>query len=326
MLHRILSVVSLSILAALVILGAGHAQPYPNRPVRVIVGFGPGAPDSVARIINQQLTARTGQVFVVDNRPGANGSIGADVVAKAPPDGLTLLITSASIAVNPSTYRKLPFDVLRDLAPVTNIASGEGYILVVNPSVPAKSVQELVALARKPGSKYAYGSPGPGSPIQLAGGMFAAKTGCDMVHAAYKGAGPAITALLSSEIQLMFATAPLSMPLISAGKLRALAYTGSKRAPFLPSIPTMAEAGVPGMELDAMSWYGMFAPAKTPESIINRLYQETHAIVQDPKVIERLRALNVEPEGSTPAAFRKFVEAELKRFAEMVKLAGYEPE
>jgi tripartite-type tricarboxylate transporter receptor subunit TctC len=321
-----LAVASMSVLAALVIAGEGHAQPYPTRPVRVIVGFGPGAPDSVARIISPQLAARMGHPFVVENRSGANGSIGANVVAKAPADGLTLLITSASIAVNPSTYRKLPFDVLRDLAPVTNIASGEGYILVVNPSVPARSVQELIALARKPGSKFAYGSPGPGSPMQLAGGMFAAKTGTDMVHAAYKGAGPAIIALLAGEIQLMFATPPLSVQHISSGKLRALAYTGSKRAPFLPNVPIMAEAGIPGMVLDAMSWYGMFVPAKTPESIITRLYEETHAIVQDPKVVERLRSLNVEPEGSMPAAFRKFVEAEVKRFAEMVKLAGYQPE
>jgi tripartite-type tricarboxylate transporter receptor subunit TctC len=147
-----------------------------------------------------------------------------------------------------------------------------------------------------------------------------------MVHATYKGAGPAITALLSGEIQLMFATPPLSVQHISSGKLRALAYTGSSRAPFLPDLPTLTEAGVSGMELDAMSWYGLFAPAKTPESIVSRLQQENHAIVQDPKVAERLRALNIEPEGSTPAVFRKFVEAQLKRFADMVRQAGYQPE
>jgi len=305
---------------------AAFAQAWPARPVRLVVGTMSGAPDTVARIVAAQLATQTAQPFVVDNKPGANTNIASDFVARAPADGHTLLVTPAAFAVNPSTQKKQPFDVRRDFTPVTNIGSGEAYILLSNPAMPAQSVKELVELARKPGSRFAFGSPGIGSPIQLAGSVFATRTGLDLAHIAYKGTGPAMTALLGGEIQFMFISPPTAVPMVSSGRLRALAYTGSKRASFLPDTPTMAEAGVAGMELDAMSWYGVFAPARMPAPLTADIQKAFRAAVLEPATHEKLRGLNLEPEGSTPAEFARFFEAQLARFAEMVKQAGFRPE
>ena len=302
------------------------AQSFPSRPVRIVVGFAPGgAPDLIARQVADPLALRFGQAVVVDNRPGANGVIGADIVSKATPDGHTLLVTSASFAINPSIYRKLPYDPVRGFAPVTNIALGGGLILCVNAAFPARSVQELIALAQKPGAALSYGSAGIGNATHLTAALFNVRAGTRMVHVPYKGAGQAIAALLGQEVQVLFTSAASGMQYLKAGRLRALAYNHGKRLDVLPDVPTLQEAGVSGTEIEG-SWYGVFAPPRTPAASVARIQQDIARAVAEPAMRERLAAQALEPDGRPPAAFKEFVERSIARYRELVKLAGIEPQ
>jgi tripartite-type tricarboxylate transporter receptor subunit TctC len=301
------------------------AQSYPSRTTTIVVPFAAGAPDSVARVMAKELQAQTGQSVIVENRPAANGTVATEAVAKAPPDGHTLLITSASIAVNPSIYRKLGYDVLTDLEAVTAICRTEGYVLALNPAVPARTVQELVVLARDPKHRLSYGSPGIGNTLHLAGELLKARTGIDITHVPYRGAGPAITDLLSGQIQMMFVTPPLSLAHIQSGRLRPIAYTGARRWPVLPDVPTMAEAGVADFVMDG-GWYGLFAPAKTPADIVVRLHRNVTMALNAPEVRNAYAALGLDPVGSSPAEFKRFLAEQVRRYAELVAIAKIEPQ
>ncbi len=313
--------------ACFVLYGAApaSAQSYPSKPIRMIVPFAAGAPDAAARILAQQLQVQMGQPVLVENRPGANGLPGTEAVARADPDGYTLLMVSTSIAINPSLYRKMPFDVQKDLEPVTAVVTGPGYILVVNPALPVKTVKELVALAKTPGRQLTYGTPGFGNALHLATEMFTTRAGISVAHAPYKGAGPAIADLIGGHIQMMFVTPPLSMPHIRSGKLRPIGFAGPKRWSELPDVPVMAEAGIEGVVLDG-GWYGLFAPARTPAVIVNRLHAEVQKALGVSDVRERYAKMMLDPVGNTPAEFRVELADQIRKYAELVKAAKIEPQ
>jgi tripartite-type tricarboxylate transporter receptor subunit TctC len=297
------------------------AQDYPTRPIRLIVPFPPGGGnDTVARAIAQQASPALGQPIVVDNRPGAGGIVGAELAAKAPADGYTLFLGGVgSHAVNPNLHSKLPYDPVKDFAPITLLASAPS-VLVVNPSVPARSFAEFTAYARANPGKLNFASNGNGSSAQLAAVMYESMAGVRMVHVPYKGLGPALTDLLSGRVQLMFSSIVAIVPHIQAGKLRALAVTSRRRSALLPGLPTIAESGFPGYE--AGSWYGILAPAGTPRAIIERLHDELVKALRQPAVSQRLSAEGAEIIGGTPEEFAAHIGAEKERMGKALRDAG----
>jgi tripartite-type tricarboxylate transporter receptor subunit TctC len=298
-----------------------HAQPYPSQPIKMIVPFtAGGTTDILARTIGQKLSESLHQPVIVENRPGAGGNIGADAVAKAKPDGYTILMgTIGTQAINTSLYSKMPYDSARDFAPVTLVAIVPN-VLMVHPSVPAKNVKELIALAKaKPGQLNFASSSTGGSP-HLSGEMFKQMTGVDIVHVPYKGSAPAITDLLGGQVTLMFDNLPSGLPQVKAGKLRALGVTSARRSPAAPDIPTIAESGVPGYEVD--SWFGILAPAGTPAEIVNKLNAEIVRILKLPDVNERLAEQGAQPVGDTPQHFAEHIRKETAKWAKVVKASG----
>lgn len=314
---------TLTLLPMLIAAATAAAQPamnYPNKPLRIIVPQSAGgSTDLTARLVAQKLSDALGQPVVVDNRPGAGSIIGTDLVAKATPDGYTILVVASSITINPSLYKKLPFDPVRDLAPITQLSAFPN-ILVVHPAVPVKTVQELMALAKAKPGQLNYGSSGSGTGTHLSAELFKSMTGVDMVHVPYKGGGPAVTALIGGQVQLNFATIPSVLPHVRAGKLRAVAVTTLKRSSAAPEVPTIAESGVPGY--DHGPWNGMLAPAKTPKAIIARLNAEVAKIVHLPEAKAVLVHEGAEPVGNAAEAFAAIIRAETVKWEKVIRAAG----
>ena len=294
---------------------------YPVKPVRMIAPYPPGGTsDIIARIVGQKLNDAWGQQIVVDNRAGANGGIGSELAAKSPADGYTLLVGNMTpIAANPSLYSKLGYDPLRDFAGVTLVAAGPN-VLVVNPALPVKSVQELVAYAKANPGKLNFGSGGAGSPAHLAGEMFKSLSGVAMTHVPYKGTVLSVNDLIAGQVQVVFSDAPPAVPHVKSGRLRALAVTGARRTLLLPDLPTVAEAGVPGFALD--NWWGILVPAGTAKTIIGRINTEIVKAMQTADVKERFASLGVEAVSSTPAAFDDYIKSESAKLAKVIKASG----
>lgn len=291
---------------------------YPAKPVRLIVPAAPGGgADFLARIVATKLQEQTGQSFVVDNRAGASGTIAADLTAKAPADGHTVLLgQSTSMAIAPHMYAKLPYDTLRDLTAVTLVAEVPN-MLVVHPSVPANTVKELIALAKAKPELLNFGSAGNGAPSHLAGEMFKTAAGVKLTHVPYKGAGPAVNDLVAGQIQVMFAPMVAVLPQVKAGRLKALAVTSAKRSAAVKDLPTLAESGLAGFEIS--SWFGFFVPAATPPAVVERLHAETVKALKAADVIERMGREGAEPVGNTPAEFTAYVGAEFTKFGKIIK-------
>ena len=319
-------IVSLLTLFALGVAGLSPAQNYPTRPVRMLIPFPPGGNvDVFARVLYLQVEKELGQTIVIDNRGGANGIIAADTVANATPDGYTMLNTSFSFAVNPHIYKKLPYDVVKDFAPVTDVALGTGYLMLVNLKFPANTVKELIALAKQQPGKIRYSSAGVANGQHLTGELFATKAGIELLHVPYKGGGPAVTAVIGGEVQLHFPAPAVGIPHVKAGRLKGLGFTGAKRLASLPDVPTVAEAALPGFVADA-GWHGVFAPAKTPPAIVRKVQEAISKSLKVPHVRDHFLNNGYEPQGHSPAEWGELFRADFKRYAEIARIAKIEPQ
>ena len=305
---------------------SAHAQfpQYPSRAIRVVVPFAPGgANDVVARIVGVRLGEALGQSVVIDNRGGAGGTIGADIVAKAPADGHTLLVASMGLAVNAVLYAKLPYDTLKDLTPIT-ILGEQPNIVVVHPSLPAKSIGELLAYARARPGQMSYATGGVGSNSHLATVLFLSAAKLDMVHVPYKGLGPAITDLLGGQVQLAVSNVSTALAHVRAGKLRLLAVTTGKRFALFPDTPTVVEAGIPGAQ--SSGWYGLLVTAGTPQPIVNKLHAQTTSLLNSTALKDQFSVLGLEPVPTSPAEFRKVLQADIAKWRGVIRATGAQPE
>jgi tripartite-type tricarboxylate transporter receptor subunit TctC len=313
--------VALRFLCVLCVSGLALAQPYPAKPIRFVVPYPAGGPlDTVARLLGQKVSESTRQPVIVDNKPGAGGNIGADAVAKSPPDGYTILMGAvATHAINPTLYASIPYDPVKDFIAVTQVASTPN-VLVVNPSVPAANVREFIAYARANPGKLNFGSGSTGSAGHLAGELFKTMAGVDMTHVPYKGAAPAMNDLIGGQIQLMFDNLASSLGQVRAGRIKALAVTTAKRTSLAPELPTIAESGLPGFDIS--TWFGIFVPAGTPREAVDRLHAEFTRALAAPDVREKMLALGAEPVGSRPDEFAAYIRAEADKYARVIRASG----
>lgn len=317
---RLLALMLLLLQAAVVHAQSDPAKNYPERPVRFIVPWpSGGGTDIFARVISDKLHQSLGQPFVVENRPGASGNIGASFVARSAPDGYTIMIGTITLATNPALYKTLDFDATKDLATVTLVA-GVPHMLVVNPSVPVKNVKELIALAKSKPGKLSYASAGVGSPFQIAGELFKESAGVDILHVPYKGGGPAVADVIGHHVDMTFANLVAVLPQAKSGQVRALAVTSAKRSTAAPDVPTMAEAGLPKYQFT--SWFGVLAPAGTPPGIIKKLNAEIVKALHSPEISEQLSAQGADLIADTPEAFDAFLKGETAKWAKVIAAAG----
>lgn len=307
--------------ATLVACAPAHADDYPTRTIRLVVPFAPGGgTDVLARIVGQRLSEKWGQAVVVENQPGASGSIGSKAVERAAPDGYTLVMASTGALTSLATFyaKEGPFDVKAHFAPVTLVADPP-YVITTSANLPAKTVADLIALAKSKPGQLSFGSSGVGAASHLSGVLFEKEAGIDMLHVPYKGTGAAVTDLVAGRIDVMFAPPQTVEPLVKAGKLKALATTGKTRSPLFPDLPTADESGLPGYE--AVGWFGLLAPAQTPDAIVDKLNEATVEILKSPDVRDRLAKLGAEPHPMTPDQYAQFITADLKKWTEVMQTA-----